>query len=159
MSACFMHSAAHAVHIAMHACIIAIMLVGSYPVGRSIARIIVLHMSAQSMHMLAHLAMSVIGISPIDIELSAQTVHACSQAEHASIRSCIAAVSMPGMLIAASIILEVILIIAVDPFWTRGASIRQQLTTAPTCYAMLRARCRWRIPILCRQRAQDSRPT
>jgi hypothetical protein len=111
-------------------------------------------MSAQSMHMLAHVDMSVMGISPMDMELSAQSVHACSQAEHASIRSCIAVVSMPGMLIAASIILEVILIIAVDPFWTRGASIRQQLTTSPTCYEMLRAPVSMAQPNSRRQRRQ-----
>jgi hypothetical protein len=64
----------------------------------------VLHMSAQSMHMDAHLAMS-----PDIIALSEQIVHACSHAAHASMSSFIAIMSMPGMVIE-SIILEVMFI-------------------------------------------------
>lgn len=54
MSACFMHSSIQARHIAAQASSIAIMLAMSVPIGRIIARIIVLHMSAQFMHMVAH---------------------------------------------------------------------------------------------------------
>ncbi|MFD0791273.1 hypothetical protein ACFQ0P_12755 [Microbacterium insulae] len=56
---------------------------------RIIARIIVLHMSAQFMHAGAH-----------DIICVEHTVHACSHAEQASIQACSTAmsiVSMPGI--------------------------------------------------------------
>ena len=66
------------------------------------ARIIVLHMSAQFMHAVAH-----------DIICVEHTVHACSQAEQASIHACITDMSMvaiPGIDIMsfdmASIIME-----------------------------------------------------
>src|SRR6187431_837092 len=87
-----MHSAAHAMHIVMQACIMAIMLSMSIAAGRIIMRIIVLHMSAQFMHIAMHLPMSA-----MLIELLAHMVHACSQAEHASIRSCMALMSMPSI--------------------------------------------------------------
>lgn len=54
MSACFMHSSMQVLHIAMQASSIAAMLIMSMPAGRIIARIMVLHMSAQFMHMVAH---------------------------------------------------------------------------------------------------------
>ena len=54
ISACDMHSSMHVLHIAMHASSIAIMLAMSIPIGRIMARIIVLHMSAQFMHIAAH---------------------------------------------------------------------------------------------------------
>jgi hypothetical protein len=54
MSACSVHSSMQARHIAAQASSIAIMLAMLMPIGRIIARIIVLHMSAQFMHMVAH---------------------------------------------------------------------------------------------------------
>ncbi|MFK4835062.1 hypothetical protein ACI3KY_04965 [Microbacterium sp. ZW T2_14] len=78
---------------------------------RSIDRIIVLHMSAQFMHAGAH-----------DIICVEHTVHACSQAEQASIQACItdmSMVSMPGIDIMsfdmASIIMESIAAILPSP--------------------------------------------
>ncbi|MDT0184097.1 hypothetical protein Q9S36_28285 [Microbacterium sp. ARD31] len=67
----------------------AIIEAGVMPCIRIMERIIVLHMSAQFMHAGAH-----------DIICVEQTVHACSQAEQASIQACITAmsiVSMPGI--------------------------------------------------------------
>lgn len=54
ISACFMHSSMQARHMAAQASSIAIMLGMFVPIGRIIARIIVLHMSAQFMHIVAH---------------------------------------------------------------------------------------------------------
>lgn len=96
MSACVMHSSMHARHIAMQASSIAIMLDASIPIGRIRARIIVLHMSAQFMHIAEHdiiessICMSFIGAD-------AQIVHACSQAEQASIHACMTAMSMASI--------------------------------------------------------------
>jgi len=69
------------------------MLDASKPVGRIIMRIIVLHMSAQFMHIVMHEDMSM----PMPDMLSAQMVHAISQAEQASIADCIFAMSMPAI--------------------------------------------------------------
>jgi len=76
-------------HIAMHASSIDIMTAGVMPCIRIIERIIVLHMSAQFMQAVAH-----------DIICVEHTVHACSQAEQASIQACMTAMSMlcmPGI--------------------------------------------------------------
>jgi hypothetical protein len=80
----------------------AIMDAGVVPCIRIMVRIIVLHMSAQFMH-----------AGPHDIICMEHTVHACSQAEQASIQacmSCIAWASIPGIDIMsfdmASIIME-----------------------------------------------------
>ena len=97
-----MHSSMQYWHIAMHASSIAIMDAWSMPCIRIIPRIIVLHMSAQFMHAVAH-----------DIICVEHTVHACSQAEQASIHACITDMSIdciPGIDIMsfdmASIIIE-----------------------------------------------------
>ena len=58
ISACDRHSVMHASHIAMQACIIVRISIADMPMGRSIARIIVSHMSAQFMQMPAHMPMS-----------------------------------------------------------------------------------------------------
>src|SRR6476659_5314095 len=84
-----MHSSMQYWHIAMHASSIAIIEAGFIPCGRIMARIIVLHMSAQFMQDVAH-----------DIICVEHTVHACSQAEQASIHACMtdmSIISMPGM--------------------------------------------------------------
>lgn len=60
------------------------------PFGRSIMRIMVFAMSAAFWHMLAHIAIS--GDIAID---PAHIVQACSQAEQASMHSCIIAISIP----------------------------------------------------------------
>jgi len=76
-------------HIAMHASSIDIIVAAFMPCDRIIARIIVLHMSAQFMHAGAQ---SIIWVE--------HTVHACSQAEQASIQACITDMSietMPGI--------------------------------------------------------------
>src|SRR6476619_4044682 len=97
-----MHSSMQVWHIAMHASSMSIMDAGVVPCIRIMARIIVLHMSAQFMH-----------AGPHDIICVEHTVHACSQAEQASIQacmSCMACASMPGIdimsLDMASIIME-----------------------------------------------------
>ncbi|WP_460773376.1 hypothetical protein [Microbacterium sp. GXF7504] len=59
--------------------------IGVIPCIRSIARIIMLHMSAQFMHAGAH-----------DMSSVAHTVHACSHAAHASMHACITAMSTAG---------------------------------------------------------------
>ncbi|GAA1948926.1 hypothetical protein GCM10009776_08730 [Microbacterium deminutum] len=89
-------------HIAMHASSIAIMDAWVVPCIRIMVRIIVLHISAQFMHAGAQ--------SIICVE---HTVHACSQAEQASIQACITDMSIesiPGIDIMsfdmASIIME-----------------------------------------------------
>jgi len=76
----------HSWHIAMQASSIEIMTAGVMPCIRIIARIIVLHMSAQFMQAVAH-----------DIICVEHTVHACSQAEQASIHACMTAMSMLSM--------------------------------------------------------------
>ena len=84
-----MHSSMQVWHMAMHASSIAIIEAGVMPCMRIMARIIVLHMSAQFMHAGAH-----------DIICVEHTVHACSQAEQASIQACMtdmSMVSMPGI--------------------------------------------------------------
>ena len=73
------------------ACSIACIEGMSNPLGRIIMRIIVLQTSAQSVHIDAHLIM------PSAIALSAHMVHACSQAEHASMQRCIVIMSMAGI--------------------------------------------------------------
>jgi hypothetical protein len=73
----------------MQASSIVIITAGVAPCIRIKERIMVLHMSAQFMHAGAQ--------SIICVE---QTVHACSQAEHASMHACMTAMSiacMPGM--------------------------------------------------------------
>ena len=106
-----MHSSMQSWHIAMHASSIDIMVAGLMPCMRSMDRIIVLHMSAQFMHAGAH-----------DIICVEHTVHACSQAEQASIQACItdmSMVSIPGIDIMsfdmASIIMESIAAILPSP--------------------------------------------
>lgn len=84
-----MHSSMQVWHIAMQASSIAIMDAGVIPCIRIIARIIVLHMSAQFMQ-----------AGPHDIICVEHTVHACSQAEQASIHACItdmSIMSIPGI--------------------------------------------------------------
>lgn len=88
-SAWALHSSMHVRHMAMQASSMAIIDAGVMPCIRIIARIVVLHMSAQFMHAVAH-----------DIICVEQTTHACSQAEQASIQACIADMSivcMPGI--------------------------------------------------------------
>lgn len=104
-----MHSSMQTWHIAMHASSIDIIAAGVMPCMRIMARIIVLHMSAQFMHAGAH-----------DIICVEHTVHACSQAEQASIQACItdmSMVSMPGIdaFDMASIIMESIAAILPSP--------------------------------------------
>lgn len=89
-----MHSSAQAWHIAMHASSIIVMVGIFMPVGRIIIRIMVLHMSAQFMHVAMHLAVPVM---PSAAHMSAHVVQACSHAAHASIHSCIVAMSMSGI--------------------------------------------------------------
>ena len=60
-------------------------------IGRSIIRIMVLHISAQLMHIAEP------DMPSIDIIEPAHIVHACSQAEHASIHRCTIAMSMPAI--------------------------------------------------------------
>lgn len=81
-----MHSSMQVWHIAMHASSIAIIDAGVMPCIRIIARIIVLHMSAQFMHAGEQ--------SIICVE---HTVHACSQAEHASMQACRTDMSIAAM--------------------------------------------------------------
>jgi hypothetical protein len=79
----------HDRHISMQASSIAIIEADDMPCMRIMDRIIVLHMSAQFMHAGAH-----------DIICVEHTVHACSQAEQASIQACstdMSIVSMPGI--------------------------------------------------------------
>lgn len=76
---------------AMHASSIDIMDAGVIPCIRIMARIIVLHMSAQFMH---DGAQSIICPSIIWTE---QTRHACSHAAHASMHACMTAMSISGM--------------------------------------------------------------
>lgn len=100
MSACSMHSSMQTWHIAMQASSIDIIAAGVMPGIRSIARIIVPHMSAQFMH-----------AGPQDIGIPSiiwveQTVHACSHAAHASmhaITTCMSIDSMPGIAMAPAI--------------------------------------------------------
>ena len=96
-----MHSSMQVWHIAMHASSIAIIDAGVVPCIRIMARIIVLHMSAQFMHAGAH-----------DIIWVEHTVHACSQAEQASIHACMSDMSMvliPGIDIASLDIMSIII--------------------------------------------------
>ena len=58
ISAWVRHSVMQASHIAMHAWSIVLMSIAVMPIGRSIARIIVSHMSAVFMQMPAHMPMS-----------------------------------------------------------------------------------------------------
>ena len=86
-------SSAQARHIIAVACSIAIIADMSFSfigMGRSIIRIMVLHMSAQLMHIAEP------PIPSIDME-PAHIVHACSHAEHASMHFCIADMSMPAI--------------------------------------------------------------
>jgi len=91
----------HMRHMAMQASSIDIITAGVMPCIRSIERIMVPHMSAQFMHATLQ--------SIICVE---RTVHACSQAAHASIQACItdmSIISMPELFISdaiASIIIE-----------------------------------------------------
>ena len=57
-SGCIRHSAMQASHIAMQAWSIVLISIAVMPIGRSIARIIVSHMSAVFMQMPAHMPMS-----------------------------------------------------------------------------------------------------
>jgi hypothetical protein len=91
----------HSWHIAMHASSIDIMTAGVMPCIRIIERIMVLHMSAQFMHAGAQ---SIIWVE--------HTVHACSQAEQASIQACMTDMSMvfmPGIDIASFDIMSIII--------------------------------------------------
>ena len=81
-----MHSSMQVWHIAMHASSMDIIDAGVIPWGRIMARIIVLHMSAQFMHAGAH-----------DIICVEHTTLACSQAEQASIHACMTDMSMFSM--------------------------------------------------------------
>jgi hypothetical protein len=88
-------------HIAMHASSIDIIAAGVIPCIRIMARIMVLHMSAQFMHAGAH-----------DIICVEHTVHACSQAEQASIQACMSDMSivfMPGIDIPSLDIMSIII--------------------------------------------------
>lgn len=85
-SACAMQSSVHARHMAMQASSMAISDAGVMPCIRIIERIIVLHMSAQFMHDAAQ-----------SIPCVEHTVHACSQAEHASMHVCITAMSIAAV--------------------------------------------------------------
>ncbi|MDQ0728341.1 hypothetical protein [Microbacterium sp. W4I20] len=78
-----MHSSMQTWHIAMQALSIDIIDAGVIPCIRIMDRIIVLHMSAQFMQAGAQ------SISWVE-----QTVHACSQAEHASMQACMTAMSI-----------------------------------------------------------------
>ena len=103
-----MHSSMQTWHIAMHASSIDIIAAGVMPCMRSIARIIVLHMSAQFMQAGAH-----------DIIWVEQTVQACSHAEHASIQACMSDMSiesMPGIDIMSFDIMSIIIESTSDPF-------------------------------------------
>jgi hypothetical protein len=82
--------ARHIIDVAWSMDIIAAMSRSFIGIGRSIIRIIVLHISAQLMHIAEP------DIPSIDIE-PAHIVHACSHAEHASIHRCIRAMSMPAI--------------------------------------------------------------
>ncbi len=100
-SACSMHSSMQTWHIAMQASSIDIIAAGVMPCIRIMARIIVLHMSAQFMHAGEH-----------DIIWVAQIVHACSHAEQASIQACIfdmSIVSIPGIDIMSFDIMSIIM--------------------------------------------------
>ena len=81
-----MHSSMHIRHIAMQASSIAIMVAGVMPSMRIMDSIIVWHMSAQFMHAGEQ--------SIICVE---HTVHACSQAEHASMHACSTDMSIAAM--------------------------------------------------------------
>jgi hypothetical protein len=127
ISAWLPHSSEHAEHVAMHACSIACIAAMSKPVGRIIMRIIVLQTSAQSMHIDAHF------IIPSAMPLSAHIVHACSQAEHASMHSCIVAASIAGMPIAS---IDMFRIISAVMLISMGSPLISQLMASS---AMLRA--------------------
>lgn len=89
-SACAMQASMHIRHIATHASSIAIIAVGSMPCIRIIARIMVLHMSAQFIQAALQ-----------SIICAEHTVHACSHAEQASMHACMTDMSIaciPGML-------------------------------------------------------------
>jgi len=103
-----MHSSMHIWHIAMHASSIDIITVGVMPCMRIIERIMVLHMSAQFMHAGAQ---SIIWVE--------HTVHACSQAEQASIQACMTDMSMvfmPGIAMASLDIMFIIIESTSAPF-------------------------------------------
>ena len=76
----------HVWHIAMQASSMDIIDAGVMPCIRIIERIMVLHMSAQFMHAGEQ---SIIWVE--------HTVHACSQAEHASMHACITDMSIIAM--------------------------------------------------------------
>lgn len=101
-----MHMSMQVWHIAMHASSIDIMDAGVMPCIRIIDRIMVLHMSAQFMHAAEQSGMC-----------AEHTVHACSQAEQASIQACItimSIVSMPGIDIM-SFDMASIIVTSIDP--------------------------------------------
>ncbi|WP_311243780.1 hypothetical protein [Microbacterium sp. WCS2018Hpa-23] len=81
-----MHSSMHVWHMAMQASSIAIIDAGVMPCIRIIERIMVLHMSAQFMQAGEQ---SIIWVE--------HTVHACSQAEHASMHACMTDMSIMAM--------------------------------------------------------------
>jgi hypothetical protein len=109
MSPCCMHSSEQALHIAAVVSsmdIIAIMPISLDGIGRSIMRIIVLHISAQLMHM------AMPGMPSIDME-AAHIVQACSAAEQASMHFCIADMSMPAIGPSAdSLIIDIICVVS-----------------------------------------------
>ncbi|MDR2322431.1 MAG: hypothetical protein LBE60_12375 [Microbacterium sp.] len=89
-ASCFMHMSMQSWHIAMHASSIDIITAGVIPCGRIMARIMVLHMSAQFMQ-----------AGEQSIICVAHTVQACSQAEQASMHACMSAMSIaciPGIM-------------------------------------------------------------
>lgn len=89
ISAWLMHSSLQARHIAMQASSIGRITIGSMLIGRISIRIIVVHMSAQLAHIEAQRPMP-----SMPAIASEHIVHACMQAEHASMQACIAVMSI-----------------------------------------------------------------
>lgn len=110
------HSSSHIWHTAMHASSIAVIDAGVIPCIRSMARIIVLHMSAQFMHDDAQ-----------SICCVAHTAQACSQAAQASMHACIAAMStcsMPSIDIMSCDMASIIFVSIAEPTLVRGRAGR-----------------------------------
>ena len=106
MSMCISHSAAHAIAMVVQASIIAIVPAISMAAGRIIMRIMVLLMSAMFMHMAPHFSMPAMPIA-----LAAHIVQACSHAALASMRFCMADMSMPS-------IIDVFIVIMFMSMWS-----------------------------------------
>ncbi|MFD1713987.1 hypothetical protein ACFSBZ_05835 [Amnibacterium flavum] len=108
IEAWLMHSSMQARHMAMHASSMAVMLIASIPMGRIIMRIMVMVTSAQFEHMLEQRPAPSMSDPAI---ASAEMVHACEQAEQASMHSCIAIMSISLMvlpLIGIAIIMSIV---------------------------------------------------